>query len=252
MFILSRWGCSHEEIAVDAYKSKAAKEHVDHQVAKAGFFLDCDLPFIGASPDGIISCKCCGAGVLEVKCPFHVRDGLPEGDDSGNFCMVNTDSGWSLKRDHSYFYQVQTQLHVCKLTYADFVVWTETGLVVERIHEDASFCDDLVGDVHHFFKYGVLPEIIGKWYSRKPIADSDGVVPVVLNRDGVDDDEDYEKLWCFCQQPSFGRMIQCDDEQCTITWFHCECLRIRSVPKGKWYCPSCRKVQELKRKKCKK
>ncbi len=42
----------------------------------------------------------------------------------------------------------------------------------------------------------MLPEIIGKWYTRKPIADSTGVVPQpstsVVSLE-VKDNEDYEK-----------------------------------------------------------
>ncbi len=29
-------------------------------------------------------------------------------------------------------------------------------------------------------------------------------------------------------------------------WFHMSCLKIKSVPKGKWYCPSCRTLPEFK------
>ena len=126
---------------------------------------------------------------------------------------------WSLKKDHSYFYQVQTQLHVCRLQYADFVVWTETGIIIERICQDTAFWEGLIGDVQHFFKYGILPEIIGKWYSRKPIADAEGIVPIIQDKHAGDDEEDYEKLWCFCQQPSYGRMIQCDDEHSGLYTF---------------------------------
>lgn len=28
------------------------------------------------------------------------------------------------------------------------------------------------------FIYGILPEIIGKWYSRQPVADADGLVQI--------------------------------------------------------------------------
>ena len=29
---------------------------------------------MGASPDGIVQCDCCGKGVVEIKCPFSCRD----------------------------------------------------------------------------------------------------------------------------------------------------------------------------------
>ena len=29
---------------------------------------------MGASPDGIVSCECCGSGVVEIKCPYSCKD----------------------------------------------------------------------------------------------------------------------------------------------------------------------------------
>lgn len=36
-------------------------------------------------------------------------------------------------------------------------------------------------------------------------------------------------------------MIACDGENCTIEWFHYPCVHLEVPPKGKWYCPMCRK-----------
>ena len=36
----------------------------------SGLVINCQWPYMGASPDGIIKCKCHGKGVLEIKCPF--------------------------------------------------------------------------------------------------------------------------------------------------------------------------------------
>ena len=90
-----------------------SKYHDDFTVSEAGFFVDTEKPYIGASPDGIINCKCCGKGTLEVKCPYCYKDGLPE-DDVG-FCMVKKDDSWALKRGHQYYYQVQLQIFVCRV-----------------------------------------------------------------------------------------------------------------------------------------
>ena len=204
--------------------------------------IDLNKPFIGASPDAFVECSCCNQGVVEVKCPHCIKDRSP--DEVDNFCMVKEDEKWRLKRDHAYFYQVQTQLHVCKMSYCDFVVWSsKTGIIEERIGVDEDFFSSLENDVQHFFIYGILPEIIGKWYA--PVANSSGVVPVpkpVTDSHDSADDEDYDKLWCYCNQPSYGFMISCDNDSCPIEWFHGDCLRIRRPPKGKWYCPSCRKL----------
>ena len=34
------------------------------------FFICVEHPFLGASPDALIECNCCGQGVMEVKCSF--------------------------------------------------------------------------------------------------------------------------------------------------------------------------------------
>ena len=194
--------------------------------------------------------------MLEVKCPFCVKERLPDDvDDKENFCMQKKNGEWTLKRDHTYFYQVQTQLNVCQMPYADFVVWTKNGMCFERIEREVQFLEIHAETIRHFFIYAILPEIVGKWYTRQPIADDDGIVahvanlePVIENSKGDADDEDYEKQWCYCAQPSFGQMILCDDKACPIQWFHCKCLRIRGKPKGKWYCPGCAKKKKRTKK----
>lgn len=42
-------------------------------VENSGMVINPLWPFIGASPDGTITCKCCGRGVLEIKCPYCYR-----------------------------------------------------------------------------------------------------------------------------------------------------------------------------------
>lgn len=49
-----------------------------------------------------------------------------------------------------------------------------------------------------------------------------------------------EPTYCLCNQVSFGKMIGCDNLNCPIEWFHFDCLKLTTKPKGKWYCPQCR------------
>ena len=54
-------------------------------------------------------------------------------------------------------------------------------------------------------------------------------------------------LYCYCQCPydEVSEMIACDGEDCRIEWFHFECVGIMVPPKGKWYCPDCRKKHDI-------
>ncbi|GAW04052.1 hypothetical protein F5879DRAFT_961604 [Lentinula edodes] len=57
-----------------------------------------------------------------------------------------------------------------------------------------------------------------------------------------DDEDDDHKLYCFCQKPSAGDMIACDNNSgCPYEWFHLECVGITEPPPdtAKWYCPHC-------------
>ena len=66
--------------------------------------------------------------------------------------------------------------------------------------------------------------------------------------DAYDENEPQvnEETCCYCNGPDEGKMICCDDEECAIQWFHVDCLKITSIPKGKWYCPDCRKTTKGK------
>ena len=119
------------------------------------------------------------------------------------------------------------------------------------IAADNQVISSVMDSVQYFFVYGILPESVGKWYTRKPIANSEGVVPTATSKmligkeKETDESEDMSRLCCYCNEPSFGEMIHCDNEKSTIKWFHLDCLRIRCPMKDKWYCPSCRKLSKF-------
>lgn len=55
-----------------------------------------------------------------------------------------------------------------------------------------------------------------------------------------------EPTYCICEQVSYGEMIACDNDDCAIKWFHIECIGLKSLPKGKWYCSECSGTQKKK------
>lgn len=90
------------------------------------------------------------------------------------------------------------------------------------------------------YKYAILPELIGKWYTREYV-----ITTEVDSGDDNDDNMEDLELWCYCRCPEGDElMIGCDYPNCRIQWFHCSCLRMTSVPKGKWLCPDCRKIKK--------
>jgi len=48
------------------------------------------------------------------------------------------------------------------------------------------------------------------------------------------------RKYCFCRKHIFASvMVACDNDQCTIKWFHLRCVGLQQAPKGDWFCPNC-------------
>ena len=125
------------------------------------FFISPNVPFLGASPDGLVSCDCCGFSVLEIKCPFCVKSDKLDSV-TGFYLEKNGEGELTLNRNQ----HVQTQLGVCRLESAYFVVWTEKDLHVEPISFDEEFWGMICQKSKHIFDTAILPELVGKFYTR--------------------------------------------------------------------------------------
>ena len=128
------YGCKHEhEVMSNQYRS--------FSVTKSGLVMDVSHPFIGASPDGLVDCLCCGKGTLEIKCPYSCRDqAFEEASKDKSFCLQSNDSGdLLLTNDYAYYYQVQMQMEVCQAKYCDFVMWSKDQLLCQRVSYNEQF-----------------------------------------------------------------------------------------------------------------
>lgn len=194
-------------------------------------------PHLGASPDGVITCDCCGRGVLEIKCPYNARAEPPSETID---CLLSLNGELHLNTSHAYYYQVQSQMYICKAQFADFVVWTIKGLFIEHIKPDNTLFNHVVGKINTFYISAVLSEVIGKWYTRRSVITGATSCESQQHKDEVEETGDKE--WCYyCRLgDDVDDLIQCDNPSCHILWFHLTCIEIKHVPKGKWYCPDCR------------
>lgn len=203
------------------------KEHTDFKVEKCGLFLSPSYPYLGATPDGVTWCKCCDSGILEVKCPFCFKDAtLDVAASSKSFCLEMVNGLYDLKKDHPYYYQIQAQLHVSDKPHCDFVVWTSKNLYIKRLFKDTPFFMIQLEKVEHFFKVGVLPELLGKWTTRKCSELSTTNASVC----------------CYCKEKEEGTVVVCGNTNCEIEKFHLKCLGLKRRPKKGWRCIDCRKT----------
>ncbi|CAC5403234.1 unnamed protein product [Mytilus coruscus] len=253
------WGCDHEKDAKVDYINTMSKNHINFQWHDSGLLINPKYPFMGASPDGRVSCDCCGDILVEIKCPYCQR--TAEISDEVD-CLKITDGSLHLDKGHAYFYQIQCQLMVAEVQSCDFVVWTEADFYKERITIDNIFCIDMVERSSLFFKKAILPELIGKLYSRplqeatplttgtpnqqrSPLQEATTLTTGTSNQQSLSSTtSDDGLIICTCQTPyneEVDDVIGCDNENCPFVWFHFKCAKIKRIPKGKWFCKECRK-----------
>ncbi|GAC96806.1 hypothetical protein PHSY_004390 [Pseudozyma hubeiensis SY62] len=48
-----------------------------------------------------------------------------------------------------------------------------------------------------------------------------------------------EPTYCYCDQISFDEMVACDNDDCSLEWFHYSCVGLTRPPKKEWYCRFC-------------
>ena len=72
-----KYGREMEAIAKAFYLEIFKKNHKDVEYSECGLFIHETKQFLGASPDLLVECSCCGKGILEVKCPFCIANDIP-------------------------------------------------------------------------------------------------------------------------------------------------------------------------------
>jgi hypothetical protein len=155
-----QWGLQNESRAIHAFGK--LKPYWD--VQKAGLCLD-SSGIMGASPDAMLECNGSKA-VLEVKCPYKHRESNDlhaAAQDDKNFCLSATDG--LLKIGHPYWHQVQTQMYVCKVSRAFFVVWTKNAVHCEEITRNKYWRKIVPLEINKFYRNIYLPHLMEKYSS---------------------------------------------------------------------------------------
>ena len=74
--IATTGGCEHEKNARIQYQEITVSRHENCDVTKCGFFINPEYPFVGASPDGLVTCSCCSEGIYEIKVYTHAHTSI--------------------------------------------------------------------------------------------------------------------------------------------------------------------------------
>lgn len=96
----------------------------------------------------------------------------------------------------------------------------------------------------------IRPQLVQPPPYRRPTQEQDSGTD--SNESSADEKptiKEQPALYCYCRCPydEVSEMIGCDSSDCTIEWFHFECVGIMVPPKGQWFCPDCRKRKQMQR-----
>ena len=96
---------------------------------------------------------------------------------------------------------------------------------IECIKPNTLFMEENLRKAKLFFEVAVLPELLGRRFSRPSekiaIHNSPGdITGVPQSTSSPTTDEKY----CYYQKGEDGKMVECDNKNCVYQWFHLECL----------------------------
>ncbi len=168
------WGLKHEESARKAYYRLQASKHKQLSLISKGFMISKTMPFLGAGPDNITSCKCtpeCDSVAVEYKCPWSHKDLDPK----EAFLKPEIGGAWQddkffLQEKSRYFYQIQVQMHVAGLEKCDLVVWTNKGIFCHQVSYAPLFIEKICVKLKRFWLTKVVPHMLESFCSSSKLS----------------------------------------------------------------------------------
>ena len=149
-------GRDNEAIAIRKYQRYM--HNIGHKVKvdTAGFVVRGDFPFLGCSPDGKVTDPVSHPhhGIVEVKCPHSYKSISPRvaaESDSSFYLGISDTNEFVLRKDSSYYYQVQGQMAITGSKWCDFIVYTFKGFSIQRLAFDEEMWNDMLISLEKFY-----------------------------------------------------------------------------------------------------
>lgn len=164
----TEYGEKNEKIARKMYEKFSHCCKSKHQVSTTGLHIHKECILIRASPDGLIKCRKCGEGTLEIKCVFKENLRHLTGAQIaqlGTYALfMNTENQPSLKKTSKWYAQVQTAMAVTGREWCDFVLYTDPEpspeLTVLRVKFDHFFWENMKDKAMTFYMDYVYPKLM--------------------------------------------------------------------------------------------
>ena len=130
-----------------------ALKNMGHKKVKSfesGTIIDKEHPYISAPPDLFIECLCCGKALVEIKCPYSIRDSAPSKSNLKQLETLNNGEV-KLKLNHPHYFQIQGQLGITSLKNCWYFVYTDHGHYIENILFSNEFYQNILKNLKEFW-----------------------------------------------------------------------------------------------------
>ena len=145
-----RWGMEHELQAIESYQSKT-----HYSIKETGLWLFHNA-CLGASPDGLVYAGDQFVGIIEVKCPYRLREFQITSDDDMAMQLNFLTSDNHLTKSHAYYHQVQAEIYATKAAWCDFFVWCPSGYLNIRVYPDLIWQTITLPAIQNYFVNKIL------------------------------------------------------------------------------------------------
>ena len=152
------WGLKKEPKVRKLYQITESKKHRKFKLTEHGLRISREHPFIACSIDGLVSCSCHQEKLIEIKCPFSLRNKHPKEAAVTKGCAYE-DGVWKMGSNSPYYHQIQGQLGIYGLQQCDLVIYTNKGYVVIPVYYDDKFFQMMLCKLKMFYLSSVIPEI---------------------------------------------------------------------------------------------
>ena len=156
------YGICMESVAREKYHKLHKVNHKKLHVRECGLIVNGAMPHLGASPDGLVSCKCCGHGLLEIKCSYKYRQStVNQIAQKGDYHVkIGAENKSYLNPSSPWYTQIQGQLAIAELQWCDFVLYTDKDLFVERIYFDRELWLEIKRNCDNFYNDIIVPKLL--------------------------------------------------------------------------------------------
>ncbi len=157
----------------EALKSKETGKNV--VVKQCGLYVCEENPFLGSSPDGIVTEDGKPVGLIEMKNVLKNKTITFEKQavkKKSTFCLKLDENGkLYLNPKHEYFYQIHGQMNICNFEWVDFVVRSLNPyqIHIQRMYRDRALWNDtMLPKLKAFYFKAMLPELAAPRNGKLP------------------------------------------------------------------------------------